>query len=177
MRSEDLINFNISQQWRKARIRFFEEQIENVNRLNSVLSNMPKGSRLVYDNEAESLVKLLDKITDMRNSMQKELEEVESQAIKQLEQLQPKYGLLLYHYYILGDSMKYIAREVIHNELKHTYKLKDIALEEFDSIHEKKGWITNGKCDLMYNSKEVNIKLLQERIREIGRSGSFQFII
>ena len=139
MRSEDLINFNISQQWRKARIRFFEEQIENVNRLNSVLSNMPKGSKLVYDNEAESLVRLLDKITDMRNSMQKELEEVEAQAIKQLEQLQPKHGLLLYHYYILGDSMKYIAREVIHYGQKYIYDLKKEALEEFDKIQEKKG--------------------------------------
>ena len=139
MRSEDLINFNISQQWRKARIRFFEEQIENVNRLNSVLSNMPKGSRLVYDNEAESLVKLLDKITDMRNSMQKELEEVEAQAIKQLEQLQPKHGLLLYHYYILGDSMKYIAREVIHYGQKYIYDLKKEALKEFDNVQEKKG--------------------------------------
>ena len=139
MTREDLFNFNISQQWRKARIRFFEEQIETINRLTAVLSDMPKGSKLVYDNEAESLTMLLDKITNMRNSIQKESEKMETKLQEQLEQLQPRHGLLLYHYYILGDSMKYIAREVIHNELKYTYKLKDEALEKFDSFHEKKG--------------------------------------
>lgn len=139
MTREDLFNFNISQQWRKARIRFFEEQIETINRLTAVLSDMPKGSKLVYDNEAESLTMLLDKITNMRNSIQKESEKMEAKLQEQLEKLQPRHGLLLYHYYILGDSMKYIAREVIHNELKYTYKLKDEALEKFDSFHEKKG--------------------------------------
>ena len=139
MTRDDLFNFNISQQWRKARIRFFEEQIETINRLTAVLSDMPKGSKLVYDNEAESLTMLLDKITNMRNSIQKESEKMETKLQEQLEKLQPRHGLLLYHYYILGDSMKYISREVIHNELKYTYKLKDEALEKFDEVHEKKG--------------------------------------
>ena len=99
MTREDLFNFNISQQWRKARIRFFEEQIETINRLTAVLSDMPKGSKLVYDNEAESLTMLLDKITNMRNSIQKESEKMETKLQEQLEQLQPRHGLLLYHYY------------------------------------------------------------------------------
>ena len=139
MTSKDLISFNISQQWRRARIRFFEEQMQTINRLNSVLSDMPKGSRKVYDNEVESLATLLDKITDMRDSIQKEFELMETKLQNQLEQLQPRHGLLLYHYYILGDSMKYISREIVHTELKYTYKLKDEALQEFDKLHEKKG--------------------------------------
>ena len=42
MTREELINFNINQRWRKARISFFEEQIKTVGRLTSILSDMPK---------------------------------------------------------------------------------------------------------------------------------------
>ena len=139
MTSKDLINFNISQQWRRARIRFFEEQIENVNRLTAILSDMPKGSRLVYDNEAESLSILLDKLTKTRNDIQREAEEMESRAMKELQQLQPKHGLLLYHYYILGTNIKHIAKDVIHYSVKYIYDLKKEALEELDKLQEKNG--------------------------------------
>ena len=59
---------------------------------------------------------------------------------EQLDKLDPKHGLLLYNHYILGNSIKYIAREVLHYELKYTYTLRDDALNEFDKLnHEKKG--------------------------------------
>ena len=107
--------------------------------LTAVLSDMPKGSKLVYDNETESLTILLDKITNMRNSIQKESEKMETKLQEQLEQLQPRHGLLLYHYYILGDSMDYIAKKVIHYGKKYAYDLKKEALDEFDRVQEKKG--------------------------------------
>lgn len=137
---KELINFNISQRWAKARIKFFEEQIKNVNRLTSVLSDMPKGSRKVEDSEADSLVQLLDKIKDLKDEIEMNIIEKENELKEELNQLEPKYGLLLYHHYILGDSIKYIAKEILHNEVKYTYKLRDKALNEFDRIkREKKG--------------------------------------
>ena len=98
---------------------------------------MPKGSRKVQDIEAESLVKLLDQIKQLKTEIEEESVNTENEIKKQLEQLEPKHGLLLYHHYILGDSIKYIAKEVLHNEKKYTYKLKDKALEEFDKLDEK----------------------------------------
>lgn len=139
MRSEDLIKFDIGQQWIRARISFCEEQIKSIGRLNSILSDMPKGSRVVYDNEAESLAKLLDQINELEAQIRNTTVDMESKIKAQLELLEPKYGLLLYHHFILGYSIKKIAREVLHYDIKYTYKLKDQALEEFDKYHEKKG--------------------------------------
>ena len=139
MMSEDLIKFDIGQQWIKARISFCEEQIKSIGRLNSILSDMPKGSRVVYDNEAESLAKLLDQINELEAQIRNTTMEMETKIKVQLELLEPKYGLLLYHHFILGYSIKKIARDVLHYDIKYTYKLKDKALEEFDKYHEKKG--------------------------------------
>ena len=139
MTREDLIYFNITQKWTKARIKFLEEQIKTIGKLNSVLSDMPKGSRKVEDNEAESLAKLLDQINELEAQIRNTTMEMEGKIKAQLELLEPKYGLLLYHHFILGYSINKIARDVLHYDIKYTYKLKEQALKEFDSIHEKKG--------------------------------------
>jgi len=140
MTRKELINFNISQRWTRARIKFLEEQIKTINKLSAILSDMPKGSRAVEDNEAESLVRLLDQIKELKEDIENKAIEMENKLKDELNQLEPKYGLLLYHHYILGDSIKYIAKEVLHNEVKYTYKLRDKALDEFDKLkREKKG--------------------------------------
>ena len=140
MTREDIIKFNINQKWIKARINFCENQIETIGRLNSVLTDMPKGSRIVQDNEAESLVKLLDQINNLKAEIENSTIEMETKIKSQLESLDSKYGLLLYHHYILGHSIKYVAKEILHYDIKYAYKLKGTALDEFDKLnHEKKG--------------------------------------
>lgn len=134
MTREDLINFNISQRWTRARIKFLEEQIKTINKLNSVLSDMPKGSRKVEDNEAESLIILLDQIEELKADINNKAIEMENKLKEELNQLEPKYGLLLYHHYILGDSIKYIAKEILHYREKYVYDLKKEALEKFERI-------------------------------------------
>ena len=139
MTRDDLIRFNINQKWIKARINFCENQIETIGRLNSVLSDMPKGSRSVQDSEVESLVKLLDQINLLKEEIRNSTIEMENKIKSQLDLLEPKYGLLLYHHYILGNSIKYIAKEVLHYREKYVYDLKKEALEKFDELQEKKG--------------------------------------
>ena len=139
MTREDLIKFNINQRWIKARINFCENQIETIGRLNSVLSDMPKGSKSVQDSEAESLVKLLDQINTLKEEIRNSTIEMENKIKNQLELLEPKYGLLLYHHYILGNSIKYIAKEILHYKEKYVYDLKKEALDKFDEVQEKKG--------------------------------------
>jgi DNA anti-recombination protein RmuC len=143
MTRKELINFNISQRWTRARIKFLKEQIETIGKLNSVLSDMPKGSRKVEDNEAESLVKLLDQIQELKTEIENNAIDMENKIKEELNKLEPKYGLLLYHHYILGDSIKYIAKEILHYREKYVYDLKKEALEKFDELQEKKGRIGN----------------------------------
>lgn len=134
MTRKELINFNISQRWTRARIKFLKEQIETIGKLNSVLSDMPKGSRKVEDNEAESLVKLLDQIQELKTEIENNAIDMENKIKEELNKLEPKYGLLLYHHYILGDSIKYIAKEILHYREKYVYDLKKEALEEFEKL-------------------------------------------
>ena len=98
---------------------------------------MPKGSRKVQDNEAESLTRLLDQIDILKKEIETDAIEKEKEIKEQLKLLDEKQGLLLYHHYIIGNSIKYIAKEIIHNEKKYTYKLRDKALEEFDKLDKK----------------------------------------
>lgn len=137
MTRDDLIKFDINRKWRNARIRFCEEQKETINRLGAILSDMPKGSRQVYDSEADNLTKLIDQINELEKEIKEATTKVENEINQQIKKLEPKYGLLLYHHYILGESMKHIAQEVIFNDLKYTYKLKEKALEEFDKLGEE----------------------------------------
>lgn len=137
MTRKDLINFNIHKKWTSARIKFYEEQKETINRLSSILSDMPKGSKSIYDTEAETLTNLLDKINELIQETKNETIKKEYEIKEQLNKLDDKYGLLLYHHYILGDSIKYIAKEILHNEVKYTYRLRDKALEEFDKLNQK----------------------------------------
>lgn len=144
MTIEDLINFNINKKWTNARIKFYEEQKETINKLNSILTDMPKGSRQVYDNEAESLTKLLDQINKLIEEVSCQTINLENKIKEQLELMEPTYGLILYHYYIIGDSIKYIAEKVIHHGVKYTYDLKKLAEKEFNllnlkDVQEKKG--------------------------------------
>lgn len=134
MTRKELINFNISQRWTRARIKFLEEQIETINKLSAILSDMPKGSRKVEDNEAESLVKLLDQIQELKTEIENNAIDMENKIKEELNKLEPKYGLLLYHHYILGDSIKYIAKEILHYREKYVYDLKKEALEEFEKL-------------------------------------------
>lgn len=134
MTRNDLKDYNISQKWVNARICFLEEQIKNVGKLNSIISDMPKGSRIIQDEEAESVVKLIDQINNLKRDLKKELLDKEQKIKQQLNKLNSKHGLLLYHYYILGHSIKYIAKEVLYYREKYVYDLKQEALDEFDKI-------------------------------------------
>ena len=137
MTSKELMDFNINKKWVRARIHFIEEQKETIGRLTAVLSDMPKGSRKVQDMEAESLSRLIDQVDELRNQIEQEAIEMENKIKEQLELLEPRYGLLLYHYYILGNSLNYIAQEILHYNKKYVYDLKKEALKEFDKHQEK----------------------------------------
>lgn len=81
------------------------------------------------------MTRLMDQVDDLRKQIEQDAIEMENKIKEQLNLLEPKYGLLLYHHYILGHSIKYIAKNVVYNEVKYTYKLRDKALIEFDKLN------------------------------------------
>ena len=77
MNREDLKNYKYNQIWIKDQTEYIETQKETINRLNSILSDMPKGSRVVYDSEAEKLAKLMDYFNELMQEITKEKELIE----------------------------------------------------------------------------------------------------
>ena len=65
MNREDLKGYRHTQEWIKGRIEYIEQYRANINKLNSALSDMPRGSRKVQDNEAEKLAILMDSVDEL----------------------------------------------------------------------------------------------------------------
>ena len=76
MNREDLKNYKYNQIWIKDQMNYIEAQKETINRLNSTLSDMPKSTKVTYDNEAEKLSELMDCFNEL---MDRVLEEQEKQ--------------------------------------------------------------------------------------------------
>lgn len=136
MNREDLKNYKYNQIWIKDQMEYIETQKETINRLNSVLSDMPKGSKQVYDNEAENLAKLIDMFNEL---MQKIIEEKESQnkIVEQVNKIEFPYRNILYKVYIQGKSLVTVASEMNYSyeRMKH---MNGIALLKFDESEDKK---------------------------------------
>ena len=61
MNREDLKGYRHTQEWIKGRIEYIEQYKSSINKLISVLSDMPKGSREIQDSEAEKIAELIDR--------------------------------------------------------------------------------------------------------------------
>ena len=136
MNREDLKNYKYNQIWIKDQTEYIETQKETVNRLNSILSDMPKGSRQVYDSEAEKLAKLIDKFDEL---MQIIIEEKEKQEkiLEQVNRIEFPYRNILFKVYIQGKSLVKTADEMNYSyeRMKH---MNGIALLKFDESEDKK---------------------------------------
>lgn len=136
MNREDLKNYKYNQIWIKDQTEYIETQKETINRLNSVLSDMPKGSRQVYDSEAENLTKLMDMFNEL---MQKIIEqkELQNKIVEQVNKIEFPYRNILYKVYIQGKSLVTVASEMNYSyeRMKH---MNGIALLKFDESEDKK---------------------------------------
>lgn len=65
MNRNDLKNYKHTEEWIKGRIEYIEQYKSNINRLNSILSDMPKGSKEVQDSETEKIAELLDSVDEL----------------------------------------------------------------------------------------------------------------
>ena len=74
MNRQDLINYKNDKIWIKDQIEYIKEQKETINQLSSILSDLPKGSRKIYDTEAENIAKLEDCFNELMDVIVREKE-------------------------------------------------------------------------------------------------------
>lgn len=132
MNREDLKNYKYNQIWIKDQTEYIETQKETINRLNSILSDMPKGSRVVYDNEAEKLTSLMDKFNELMDIV---IEEKEKQKaiIENINKIDFPYRNILFKVYIQGKTLVTVASEM-HYSYRDLCRKHGIALNKFDEM-------------------------------------------
>lgn len=132
MNRDDLKNYRHTQEWIKGRIDYIEQYKTNINRLNSILSDMPKGSKEVQDSEAEKLAILIDSINDLLDKVN-QVNKKQNLILEQLDKVKQPYRNILDKYYIQGKSLVVIAAEMGYN-YEYIKRLHGIALNIFDNI-------------------------------------------
>ena len=132
MNREDLKNYKYVQIWIKDQTEYIETQKETINRLTNILSDMPKGSRAVYDREAEKLAELEDMFDELMNIIIEE-EKKQKKIVEMVSKMNFPYRNILYKVYIQGKSLVKVA-----DEMNYTYKylinMHGEALKRFDKI-------------------------------------------
>ena len=132
MNRKDLKDYKYNQIWIEDQTEYIETQKETINKLNSTLSDMPKGSRVVYDNEVEKLAKLMDKFNELMDIVIEEKEK-QKQIIESINKIEFPYRNILFKVYIQGKSLVTVASEM-------NYSYRDLcrkhgtALNKFDEL-------------------------------------------
>ena len=130
MNRKDLKDYKYNQEWIKGRIEYIEEYRATINKLVTTLSDMPKGSRTIYDNEAEKVAKLQDTLDELYNYIA-EQQEKQKEILEQLNKLEQPYRTILELHYINGYNLVEVACEMKYN-YEYTKKINSIALKKFD---------------------------------------------
>lgn len=132
MNRKDLKDYKYTQDWIKDQEEYIQNQMETVNRLNSILSDMPKGSRTVYDNEAEKLASLMDKFNELMDIVIREKEK-QRKIVEIINKIDFPYRNILFKVYIQGKSLVTVASEM-HYSYVQLCRKHGIALNKFDEI-------------------------------------------
>lgn len=135
MTREDLKDYKNNQIWIKEQMEYIEGQRETINRLNSILSDMPKGSRKVYDTEAENIAKLEDCFNELTSIIVRE-EQKQKKIVDIVNNMDYPYKNILFKVYIRGKTLVTTASEMGY-DYKYMCKIHGIALNEFDNTTEK----------------------------------------
>lgn len=132
MNREDLKDYKYTQMWIKDQTEYIETQKETINRLNSIISDMPRGSKVAYDTEAEKLSELMDKFDELMNIIIEEKRKQE-RIVEQVNKIEFPYRNILYKVYIQGKSLVTAASEMNYS-YRDLCRKHGIALNIFDEI-------------------------------------------
>lgn len=132
MNREDLKDYKYTQMWIKDQTEYIETQKETINRLNSIISDMPKGSKTAYDTEAEKLSELMDKLNELMNTILEEKRKQEK-IVERVNKIEFPYKNILFKVYIQGKSLVTAASEMNYS-YRDLCRKHGIALNIFDEI-------------------------------------------
>ena len=132
MTREDLKNYKYNQKWIKERLEYIEELKENVTRVTSTLSGMPKANRKVEDSMAEKIAILIDSLNEMLEKIV-EADKKQKMIIEELDKVEQPYKLILEKVYIQGKSLVTVASEMNYSYIDICRK-HGIALKKIDKL-------------------------------------------
>lgn len=132
MNRENLKDYKYTQMWIKDQTEYIETQKETINRLNSIISDMPRGSKVAYDTEAEKLSELMDKFDELMNTIIEEKKKQE-RIVEKVNKIEFPYRNILYKVYIQGKSLVTVASEMNYSYV-HICREHGIALNKFDDM-------------------------------------------
>lgn len=132
MNRKDLKDYKYTQDWIKDQTEYIETQKETINRLNSIISDMPRGSKVAYDTEAEKLSELMDKFDELMNTIIEEKRKQE-RIVEKVNKIEFPYKNILFKVYIQGKSLVTAASEMNYS-YRDLCRKHGIALNIFDEI-------------------------------------------
>ena len=132
MNREDLKNYKYTQMWIKDQTEYIEAQKETINRLNSIISDMPRGNKIANDTEAEKLSELIDNFNELINTIIEEKRKQE-RIVEKVHKIEFPYKNILIKVYIQGKSLVTAASEMNYS-YRDLCRKHGIALNIFDEI-------------------------------------------
>lgn len=140
MNREDLKDYKYNQEWIKGRLEYLEEYRATITKITSTLSDMPHASSSVPDKMAEKISIMIDNVGEMLDKVN-EYNKKQEEILKQLDQVEQPYRLILEKAYIQGKKLVTVASEMNYN-YEYMKKMNGVALNKFDELENRERKVT-----------------------------------
>ena len=134
---QELKNYIYDKKWIEEKLEDIKERRDLLDNITITLSDMPKGSKQIYDKQAESLAQILDLTNDLEKYLMS-LKEKQIIIENKIDKLEQPYKNILYFRYIKGYNLTEVSAE-INEEYDYTRKLHGIALIKYAKAGEQNG--------------------------------------
>lgn len=132
---QELKDYIYEKKWIEERLEDIKERRSLLDKITNTLSDIPKGSKQVYDSQAENLAKILDLTSDLEKCL-KELKIKQIGIENKIDKIRQPYKNILYFRYIKGYNLTEVSAE-IDEEYDYTRKLHGMALIKYAKLGEK----------------------------------------
>ena len=126
---QELKDYIYEKKWIEERLEDIKERRSLLDKITSTLSDMPKGSKQIYDSQAENLTQILDLTNELEEYLKK-LKEKQITIESKIDKIGQPYKNILYFRYIKGYNLTEVSAE-IDEEYDYTRKLHGIALIKY----------------------------------------------
>lgn len=125
----ELKDYIYNKKWIEGRLEDIEERKTMLYKVTPTLSDMPKGTSVMQDKQADSLAKILDLTNELEIYLQN-LRQYQVKIESKIDKLAQPYKNILYFRYIRGYNLTEVSNE-IDAEYDYTRKLHGVALMKY----------------------------------------------